>query len=103
MTDFSESTNSFSEVQSAKGLEVLALLTEIDPISEEPKHYPLRTEKFCKRLTLQRLTTGLTPEYLNHLVDRMFSAEEVSEGGVAPAKLAWLKLRICNLFVAPSE
>jgi hypothetical protein len=98
---------SCSEIPACRGPEVLAILVEIDPISgkesEEyphifPKDYPERVEKFCGKYIWRKITGDITAEFLEALVDRMFTADEVTKV-VDPAKLKRLKHQIVSLFL----
>ena len=88
------------DVPSLQGPSVLALLVEINPLSEldsEEQRYPERTERFCQNLTYRRITGNITPEYINVSVERMFTAAELIDD-VAPEALQNLKYRICQLY-----
>jgi hypothetical protein len=98
---------SCSEIPACRGPEVLAILVEIDPISgkesEEyphifPKDYPERVEKFSGNYIWRKITGDITAEFLEALVDRMFTADEVTRV-VDPAKLKRLKHQIVSLFL----
>jgi hypothetical protein len=102
-----EEAQSCSEIPACRGPEVLALLVEIDPIcwkeSEEyphifPKDYSERVEKFSGNYIWRKITGDITAEFLEALVDRMFSADEVSSV-VDLGKLRRLKHEIVNLFL----
>ena len=96
-----------SEVPACRGPEVLAILTEIDPISgkevEEypnayPKDYWERVEKFSRNYIWRMITGDITVEFLEAVVDRMFNADEVTTV-VDPARLQRLKRQIVCLFL----
>jgi len=98
---------SCSEIPACRGPEVLAILVEIDPISgkesEEhphifPKDYPERVEKFCGKYIWRKITGDITAEFLGALVDRMFTADEVTRV-VDLGKLRRLKHEIVSLFL----
>ena len=97
---------SCSEIPACRGPEVLAILVEIDPISgkesEEYPHifskdYPERVEKFCGNYIWRKITGDITAEFLEALVDRMFTADEVSSV-VDLGKLRRLKHEIVKSF-----
>jgi hypothetical protein len=103
---FARSTVLFRD-PSLPGPELLAILVEIDPISgkesEEyphifPKDYPERVEKFSGNSIWRRITGDITAEFLEALVDRMFTADEVSRV-VDLGKLRRLKHEIVSLFL----
>jgi hypothetical protein len=98
---------SCSEIPACRGPEVLAILVGIDPIcgkeSEEyphiyPKDYPERVEKFCGNYIWRKITGDITAEFLEALVDRMFTADEVTRV-VDLGKLRRLKHEIVSLFL----
>ena len=98
---------SCSEIPACRGRGVLAILAEIDPISgkesEEyphiyPKDYPERIEKFSVNYIWRKITGDITAEFLEALVDRMFTAEEVTRV-VDLGKLRRLKREIVSLFL----
>jgi hypothetical protein len=86
-----QEAQSCSEIPACRGPEVLAILVKIDPISgkesEEyphifPKDYPERVEKFCGNYIWRKITGDITAEFLEALVDRMFTADEVTRYAV---------------------
>jgi hypothetical protein len=94
---------SCSEIPACRGAEVLAILVKIDPISgkeseEYPKDYPERVEKFSGNYIWRKITGDITAEFLEALVDRIFTADEVSSV-VDLGKLLRLKHEIVNLFL----
>src|SRR5271166_1728582 len=98
---------SCSEIPACRGLEVLAILVEIDPISgkesEEyphifPKDYLERVEKFCGKYIWRKIIGEITIEFIEAAVERMFSADEVTSV-VDPARLKRLKHEIISLFL----
>jgi hypothetical protein len=102
-----EEAQSCSEIPACRGPEVLAILVEIDPIpgkkSEEyphiyPKDYPERVEKFSGNYIWRKITGNITAEFLEALVDRMFTADEVTRV-VELGKLRRLKHEIVSLFL----
>ena len=106
-----EDIQSCSEIPACSGPEVLAILTEIDPISgkevEEypnayPKDYWERVEKFSRNYIWRKLTGDITPEFLEAVVDRMFNADEVTTV-VDLASLQRLKHEIVSLFLPRSK
>src|SRR5271166_918312 len=99
-THFDLSTiESCSELPACRGPEVLAILIEVDPIAdEEEKAYSERVEKFSRNYIWRMLTNDITAEFLEAVVDRMFNAEEATDG-VDPVKLRELKHRIVSLFL----
>ena len=92
--------NSCSEIPACRALEVLAILIEIDPVRDEhnEKSYPERVEKFSRNYIWQKISCGITIEFLHAAAERMFNAYEVSSV-VDPARLNELKHRIVNLFL----
>ena len=105
-----EDIESCSEIPACRGPEVLAILTEIDPISgkevEEypnayPKDYWERVDKFSRNYIWRKTTGDITPEFLEAVVDRMFNADEVTTV-VNPARLQRLKREIVCLFLPRS-
>ena len=98
---------SCSEIPACRGPEVLAILVEVDPISgkesEEyphfyPKDYPERVEKFSGNYIWRKITADITAEFLEALVDRMFTADEVTRV-VDLGRLRRLKHEIVSLFL----
>jgi hypothetical protein len=96
-----------SEIPACRGPEVLAILVKIDPISakesEEYPHifskdYPERVEKFSGNYIWRKITGDITAEFLEALVDRMFTADEVTRV-VDLEKLRRLKHEIVSLFL----
>jgi hypothetical protein len=106
--DFDLSTiQSCSEIPACRGPEVLAILVGIDPISgkesEEyphifPKDYLGRVEEFSGNYIWRKITGDITAEFLEALVDRMFTADEVTRV-VDLGKLRRLKHEIVSLFL----
>ena len=96
--------NSCSEIPACRALEVLAILVEIDPVRDEhnEKRYPERVEKFARNYIWQKISCGITIEFLHAAVERMFNAYEVSNV-VDPARLNELKHRVVNLFLYPYD
>ena len=106
-----EDIRSCSEIPACRGPEVLAIITEIDPISgkevEEypdayPKDYWERVDKFSRNYIWRKLTGDITPEFLEAVVDRMFNADEVTTV-VDHASLRRLKREIVCLFLPQSK
>ena len=106
-----EDIQSCSEIPACRGPEVLAILTEIDPISgkevEEypnayPKDYWERVDKFSRNYIWRKITGDITPEFLEAVVDRMFNADEVTTV-VDPTRLQRLKHEIVSLFLPDSK
>jgi hypothetical protein len=98
---------SCSEIPACRRPEVLAVLLEIDPIcgkeSEEYPHifakdYPERVEKFSVNYIWRKITGDITAEFLEALVDRMFTADEITRV-VDLGKLRRLKQQIVSLFL----
>ena len=96
-----------SEIPACRGPEVLAILVKIDPISakesEEYPHifskdYPERVEKFSVNYIWRKITGDITAEFLEALVDRLFTADEVTRV-VDLGKLRRLKHEIVSLFL----
>lgn len=88
-----------SEIPACRGREVLAILVEVDPIGDqEEKRYPERVGKFSRNYIWRKLTKGITTQFLDAAVERMFTAQEVTDE-VKPAKLRELQQRIVNLFL----
>ena len=88
-----------SEIPACRGLEVLAILVEVDPIADgEEKKYPERVEKFSRNYIWRKITGDITIEFIDAAVERMFNAQEVTDE-VEPAKLRELQQRIVNLFL----
>ena len=97
----SDDLHSFFDIPEAKGPEILDLLCDIDPLSgceEGKKFYMRRTEEFCRDFTLYRLTNTVTPPFIGALVERMFTAEEVTSG-IDQGKLVYLKFKIVALLL----
>jgi hypothetical protein len=102
-----EEAQSCSEIPACRGPEILAILIKIDPISvkesEEYPHiyskdYPERVEKFCYKYIWRKITGDITAEFLEALVDRLFTADEVTRV-VDLGKLRRLKHEIVGLFL----
>jgi hypothetical protein len=102
-----EEAQSCSEIPACRGPEVLAILVEVDPISgkesEEyphiyPKDYQERVEKFSVNYIWRKITGDITAEFLEALVDRLFTADEVTRV-VDLGKLRRLKHEIVSLFL----
>jgi hypothetical protein len=102
-----EEAQSCSEIPACRGPEVLAILVKIDPISgkesEEYPHiyskdYPERVEKFCEKYIWRKITGDIAAEFLEALVDRLFTADEVTRV-VDLGKLRRLKHEIVGLFL----
>ena len=102
---------SFSEIPACRGLEVLSLLIEVDPISGKeserypdayPKDYRQRVEKFSRNYIWRKITGEITIDFLEAAVERMFTADEVSSV-VDVAKLEELKHRIVHLFLYAND
>jgi hypothetical protein len=97
---------SCSEIPACRGAEVVVILVGIDPIcgkeAEEyphifPKDYSERVEKFSVNYIWRKITGDITAEFLEALVDRMFTADEVTRV-VDLGKLRRLKHEIVSLF-----
>ena len=102
-----QEAQSCSEIPACWGPEVLGILVKIDPISgkkseEYPllysKDYPERVEKFSGNYIWRKITGDITAEFLEALVDRMFTADEVTRV-VDLGKLRRLKHEIVSLFL----
>ena len=102
-----EEAQSCSEIPACRGPEVLAILVEVDPISgKESEEYPHifakdyleRVERFSGNYIWRKITGDITAEFLEALVDRMFTADEVSRA-VDLGKLRRLKHEIVSLFL----
>ncbi len=98
---------SCSEIPACRGPEVLGILVEIDPISAKeseeyphifPKDYPERVEKFSVNYIWRKITGDITAEFLEALVERMFTGDEVTRV-VDLGKLRRLKHEIVSLFL----
>jgi hypothetical protein len=89
-----------SEIPACRGPEVLSTLIEIDPVREDSdeKRYPERVENFSRNYIWRRITGDITIEFFEAVVERMFTADEVSSV-VDLAKLKELKYRIVHLFL----
>jgi hypothetical protein len=93
-----QKAESISELPACRGPEVLALLVEINPIENpEDQEYPRRVEKFCHNFIIRKLMGEITVLFIEAVVDRMFTADEVT-GTVSPDNLALLKWKITHLF-----
>jgi hypothetical protein len=93
-----QEAQSLSEIPACRGAEVLALLIEVNPIQEpELQRYPARFEKFCSNFVIRKLMGDITFPFVEAVVDRMFSADEVTSV-VDLAKLECLKRKIVSLF-----
>ena len=69
------SIESCSEIPACRGAEVLAILVEVDPISdEEKKRYSERVEKSSRNYIWRKLTGDITIKFLDAAVERMFNA-----------------------------
>jgi hypothetical protein len=89
---------SCSEIPACRGPEILAILIEVDPIAdEEEKRYPERVEKFSNNYIWRMLTSDITSEFIEAMVERMFNAEEATD--MDAAKLHRLKHQIVTLFL----
>ena len=98
MTFDLQKARSLSEIPACQGPEVLALLIEVNPILEsELRRYPARVEKFCSNFVIRKLMGDITFPFVEAVVDRMFSADEVTSV-VDLAKLECLKRKIVSLF-----
>jgi hypothetical protein len=102
-----QEAQSCSEIPACRGPEGLAIFLEINPISgkesEEYPHifakdYPERVEKFSGNYIWRKITGDITAEFLEALVDRMFTADEVTRV-VDLGKLRRLKHEIVSLFL----
>jgi len=103
---------SFSEIPACRGREVLSLLILIEvPISgkeseqyqdDYPKEYRERVEKFSRNYIWRRITGDITIEFLEAVVEWMFTADEVSSV-VDLARLKELKHRIVHLFLYAND
>jgi hypothetical protein len=102
-----QEAQSCSEIPACRGPEVLAILVKIDPISAKeseeyphifPKDYSERVEKFCEKYIWRKITGDITAEFLEALVERMFTADEVTRV-VDLGKLRRLKHEIVSLFL----
>ena len=98
---------SCSEIPACRGPEVLSLVVKVDPISGNefeqypyayPKEYRERVENFSRNFIWQKMTGLITIEFLEVVVDRMFTADEVSSVVDLPS-LKELKHRIVQLFL----
>jgi hypothetical protein len=89
---------SCSEIPACRGPELLAILVEVDPIAdEEEKRYSERVEKFSCNYIWRKLTNGITSEFIEAAVERIFNAEEATD--MDAAKLQRLKHQIVSLFL----
>ena len=102
---------SCSAIPACRGPEVLFLLNEVDPISGKeseqypdayPKEYRERVENFSRNYIWRKMTGDITIEFLEAVVERMFTADEVSTV-VDRGKLKELKHRIVHLFLYAKE
>jgi hypothetical protein len=87
-----------SEIPACRGPEVLAILIEVDPVTNAEKDYPERVEKLSGNYIWRKITGDITAEFLKALVDRMFTADEVTRV-VDLGKLRRLKHEIVSLFL----
>ena len=94
-----QEAQSLSEIPACRGPEVLALLIEVNPIQEpELQRYRARVEKFCSNFVIRKLMGDITVPFLEAVVDRMFTADEVTSV-VDLAKIELLKRKIVSLFL----
>lgn len=92
-----EEMHSCFDVPAAHGPEILAILTEIDPIPGEDKRYTERVEKFCQKFVLRHVTDGISLEFLNIAAERMFTIDEICDV-IPPRILHRIQFEICSLF-----
>ena len=93
-----QKAKSMQELPACGGPEVLALLIEVNPIEDpQEQRYSARVEKFANNFIIRRLMGEITVPFIEAVVDRMFTADEVA-GTVSPEKLALLKSKIVALF-----
>jgi hypothetical protein len=98
-----QKAKSMQELPACRGAEVLAILTEVNPIEDpEEQRYSERVEKFANNFIIRRIMGEITIPFIEAVVERMFTADEVSPpsvtGSVDPGKLALLKFKITQLF-----
>ena len=82
-----------------RGPEILAILTEMDPIPGDDKWYPERVDNFCQIFLFRRVTNEITLEFLNVAIERMFTIDEISDI-VSGRVLQSLQFKICSLFLS---
>jgi hypothetical protein len=100
-----ESERDYSLLPETKGRELLAILEEIDPISDsEKKYYGERVERFTREIFLRRLSLrAITPELLTELTSRLFLADEIADGDVDRHSLILIEARIFDLYLTDQQ